>query len=80
VRGWGLSGHTPGAALARCRQQVGQRPVEAPAVVDGQDEGAGGGEEARERCPVCGQPLVGVALVPRAGAPPPATAVSQRVA
>jgi hypothetical protein len=54
--------------------------VEAPAVVEGQDEGTGWGEEARERGPVCGQPLVCVALVPRAGAPPPAAAVSKPVA
>jgi hypothetical protein len=80
VRCWGLYGHTQGEALARCRQQLGQGPVEAPAVLDGQGEGAGWGEAARERCPVCGQPLVRVALVPRAGVPPPAAAVSKQVA
>jgi hypothetical protein len=80
VRGWGLYGHTQGDALARCRQQLGQGPVEAPAVVAGQDEGTGWGAEHRERCPVCGQPLVCTALIPRAGAPPPAAAVSKQVA
>ena len=71
VRGWGLYAHSQGAELALCRQQVGHGPVEAPALLESPRDGKGWGEESPERCPVCGQPLVCVALVPRAGAPPP---------
>jgi hypothetical protein len=80
VRGWGLYAHTQGDALALCRQQVGQGPVEAPAPRDGQRDGAGWGEAQPERCPVCGQRLVCTALIPRAGVPPPAEAVWEQVA
>jgi hypothetical protein len=72
VRGWGLYAHSQGAGLALCRQQVGQGPVEAPTLVELPPEGPRWGEEPPQRCPVCGQPLVCTALLPRAGVPPPA--------
>jgi Putative transposase len=71
VRCWGLYAHTQGDALAQCRQPLGQGRVEAPEPLDGPREGEAWGEESRERCPVCGPPLVGTALLPRAGVPPP---------
>ena len=80
VRCWGLYAHTQGAALAVCRPQLGQGPVEVPPPWDWQSGCEGRGEAHPERCAVCGQRLVCVALVPRAGAPPPAVAGQQQVA
>jgi hypothetical protein len=74
VRCWGLYAHTQGTALAVCRQQLGQGPVALPPHWDWQSGCEGRGEVHPERCAVCGQRLVCVALVPRAGAPPPAAA------
>jgi hypothetical protein len=71
VRCWGLYAHTQGEALAHCRQQLGQEPVESPRVWDTPRESAGGAEEQPACCPVCGQRLVCTALIPRAGVPPP---------
>jgi len=71
VRCWGLYAHTQGAALAVCRQQLGQGPVQAPQQVDWQSCCAEQGEAHPERCPVCGQRLVCTALIPRVGVPPP---------
>jgi hypothetical protein len=72
VRCWGLYAHTQGAALARCRQQLGQGPIETPAPLDGPREGEAWGEAPPESRPLCGQRLVCTALIPRAGVPPPA--------
>jgi Putative transposase/Transposase zinc-binding domain len=80
VRCWGLYAHTQGQALARCRQQLGQGPVEPPEVLDAPRQSEGWGEEHSECCPVCGQRLVCVALVPRAVAPPLVEATAQQVA
>jgi hypothetical protein len=80
VRCWGLYAHTQGAALVVCRQQLGQGPVEVPPPWDWQSACAERGEAHPERCAVCGQRLVCVALVPRASAPPPAVARQQQVA
>jgi len=80
VRGWGLYAHTQGAALAVCRQQLGQGPVEAPPPWEWQRACAERGEAHPERCPVCGQRLVGTTLIPRAGLPPPAAADGEQVA
>jgi hypothetical protein len=71
VRCWGLYAHTQGPALAVCRQQLGQGPVEAPPPLDWQSACAARGEAHPECCPVCGRRLVGTALFPRAGVPPP---------
>jgi Putative transposase len=71
VRCGGLCAPTQGAALAQCRQQLGQGRVEGPEPLDGPRAGAAWGEESRERWPVRGQRLVGTALLPRAGVPPP---------
>ena len=80
VRCWGLYAHTQGAARAVCRPQLGQGPVEMPSQWDWQRACAERGEAHPERCAVCGQRLVCVALVPRASAPPPAVAGQQQVA
>jgi hypothetical protein len=80
VRCWGLYAHRQRDELARCRQQVGQGPEEAPEVLAGPREEAGGAEEPPESCPVCGQRLVRTTVLPRAGAPPPVEAGQQAVA
>jgi hypothetical protein len=80
VRCWGVYAHTQGTALARCRSQVGQDPVEAPVPVDGHPEAHEGTEAPPEHCPVCGQPLVCTALLPRAGVPPPTATGWEHVA
>lgn len=80
VRCWGLYAHTQGEALAQCRQQIGQGPGEAPAPRDGPHEGEAWEEAPLARCPVCGQRLVCMALIPRAGAPPPAATGWEQVA
>jgi Putative transposase/Transposase zinc-binding domain len=80
VRCWGLYAHTQGEELARCRQQWGQGPGETPGSLDGLREGEGGGEAHPECCPVCGQRLGCTALLPRAGAPPPADTEWEQVA
>jgi hypothetical protein len=80
VRCWGLYAHTQGIALAVCRQQLGQEPVEAPPPLDWQSACAERGEAHPERCPICGQRLVCTALLPRAGVPPPAQMGWEQVA
>jgi len=80
VRCWGLYAHTHAAALARCRPQAGQGPVDGPAPLDGPHEACPAVDVLPERCPVCGQPLVCTALIPRAGVPPPAQLGWEQVA
>jgi hypothetical protein len=80
VRCWGLYAHTQGAALAVCRQQLGQGPVEAPPPWEWQSACAERGEAHPERGPVCGQRLMCTALIPRAGVPPPAVTDWEQVA
>jgi len=80
VRCWGLYAHTQGAALAVCRQQLGQGPVETPPPWEWQRACAERGEAHPERCPVCGQRLVCTALIPRVGVPPPAATAWEQVA
>jgi Putative transposase/Transposase zinc-binding domain len=80
VRGWGLYAHTQGPALAVCRQQLGQGPVEVPLPWDWQSACAERGETHPECCPICGRRLVCTALIPRAGVPPPAAAAWEQVA
>ena len=80
VRCWGLYAHSQGPALALCRQQLGQGPVEEPPRVDWQRGCEERGEAHPERCPVCGRQLVCTALIPRAGAPPPAAMGGEQVA
>jgi hypothetical protein len=80
VRCWGLYAHTHAEALAHCRQQLGQDAVARPGPEDGQPDSRQGAEADPERCPVCGQRLVCTALIPRAGAPPPAKTEWEQVA
>jgi hypothetical protein len=72
VRCWGVYAHTQGDELGRCRQPLGQGPIETPMPLDEPHDRQGWGEAPRECCPVCGQRLVCTALRPRAGVPPPA--------
>ncbi|MGH8058058.1 MAG: IS91 family transposase [Candidatus Entotheonellia bacterium] len=80
VRCWGLYAHTQGEALARCWPQVGHSPGKVPVAGDGPLDARQGADAPLERCPVCGQPLVCTALIPRAGAPPPRAPGWERVA
>jgi hypothetical protein len=77
---WGLYAYTQGAALALCRQQWGQGPVEVPAPREGPHAGEAWDEAPAEHCPVCGQRLVYTALIPQAGVPPPAETGWEQVA
>jgi hypothetical protein len=79
VRCYGLYPHTQAAALARCRAHLGQPPAEEPVALDWRTFCAPRGAEHPERCPTCGQRLVGTAIIPRGGAPP-ATWGEERVA
>jgi len=74
VRAYGLYAPTKGEALAVCREQVGQGPVSTPVALDWQTACSQQGTEHPERCPVCGQRLVCLGLIPRLCIPPPAPA------
>jgi hypothetical protein len=74
VRSYGLYHPSHAAALAVCRAELGQPPMEAPAVLDWQTVCASRGEVHPERCPTCGQRLVCTSVIPRGGAPPPVQA------
>jgi len=82
VRAYGLYAPTKRAAVARCRQVLGQAPLAAPPVLDWQNYCAQRGVQHPECCPVCGQRLIRTAtlspqrtprcpgLLPHPGAPP----------
>jgi Putative transposase/Transposase zinc-binding domain len=70
VRAYGLYHPSHAAALAVCRAELGQPPLEAPAALDWQTVCAQRGDAHPERCPTCGQRLVGTGVIPRGGAPP----------
>jgi hypothetical protein len=71
VRSYGLYHPSHTAALAVCRAELGQPPMEAPAALDWQTGCAQRGDAHPERCPTCGQRLVCTGVIPRGGAPPP---------
>jgi len=70
VRSYGLYHPSHAAVLAVCRAELGQPPLEAPAVLDWQTVCAQRGDAHPERCPTCGQRLVCTGVIPRGGAPP----------
>jgi len=70
VRSYGLYHPSRAAALAVCRAELGQPPLEAPAALDWQTVCAQRGDAHPERCPTCGQRLVCTGVIPRGGAPP----------
>ena len=74
VRSYGLYHPSHAAALAVCRAELGQPPMEAPAALDWQTVCAQRGDAHPERCPTCGQRLVCTGVIPRGGAPPPVRA------
>jgi Putative transposase/Transposase zinc-binding domain len=70
VRYFGLYGQTKRETLARCRERLGQPPVEKPVFLTWQAYLERRGHEAATRCAMCGAPLVALAPFPRGGAPP----------
>ena len=80
VRSYGLYAPTKLAALAVCRAQLGQGPVEAPVVLDWQTACRARGEAHPEQCPRCGRLLVRRGLIPRASGPPLADGLEEQVA
>ncbi len=64
IRTWGVYAATQREALAHCRRQLLVPPVPLP------EHERSGGAEFESLCPVCAQPLVLSAIIPRAGAPP----------
>jgi Putative transposase len=74
VRSYGLYHPSHAAALAVCRAELGQPPMEAPAALAWQTGCAQRGDAHPERCPTCGQRLVCTGVIPRGGAPPPVRA------
>jgi hypothetical protein len=90
VRSYGLYANTKAEVLDRCRQKLGQGPVEKPKKLGWQDYCADQGERHPECCPICGKRLIAGSIippqkqspklppVPRPGAPPvPAPAPPQ---
>jgi hypothetical protein len=71
VRSYGLYAPTKGEALAVCRAQLGQRPVEKPVVLDWQMACRDRGDAHPERCPRCGRLLVRLGVILPARIPPP---------
>jgi hypothetical protein len=80
VRGYGRYAPTKWAALARCREQLGQGPVVRAAVLDWQTACRQRGEDHPERCPVCGRLLVCSGVIPRSSGPPAVAALGESVA
>jgi hypothetical protein len=72
VRCYGLYHHTHTEALALCRAHLGQPPVAMPEPLVWQTLCAQRGDAPPERCPTCGQLLVGTSVIPQGGAPPSA--------
>jgi len=77
VRSYGLYAPTVREALATCREQLGQGPVEAPMPLDWQTACQGRGDDHPERCPVCGRLLMRRGVIPRGERPPPAEPPAQ---
>lgn len=72
VRSYGLYASTARGALAACREQLGQGPVEVPKPLDWQTYCQSRGDDHPERCPVCGRLLMSSGVILRSGRPPPA--------
>jgi Putative transposase len=70
VRSYGRYHPSHAVALAGCRAELGQPPLEAPAALDWHTVCAQRGDAHPERCPTCGQRLVCTGGIPRGGAPP----------
>jgi Putative transposase len=71
VRSYGLYAPTAREALARCRAQVGQTPVEVPVGLDWQTAWRDRGGAPPERCPQCGHRLVCIGVILPCRIPPP---------
>ena len=69
VRSYGIYARSSKAELARCRQIVGQGPLQQVEKLDWQSSFQGS-EEHPEVCPVCGQPLVRMQAVSPLKPPP----------
>ena len=79
VRSYGLYHPTQAEALAVCRAQRGQPPVEVPVPLDWQTVCAQRGDLPPEQGPTCGQLLVCTGVSLRGGVSPP-TRVGERAA
>jgi len=77
VRSYGLYAPTVRGALATCREQRGQGPVEAPMPLDWHAYCQGRGDAHPERCPVCGRLLMRRGVILRGERPPPAEPPAQ---
>jgi hypothetical protein len=71
VRSYGLYAPTAREALARCRAQVGQEPVETPVVLDWQTAWHDRGGDHPAHCPQCGHRLVCIGVILPSRIPPP---------
>jgi len=80
VRSYGLYAPTARAALASCRAQLGQGPVEVPARLDWQTACQDRGDDHPARCPVCGRRLVAISIITPSSRPPPAVLPGKAVA
>jgi Putative transposase/Transposase zinc-binding domain len=80
VRSYGLYAPTAREALARCRAQVGQAPVEAPVVLDWQTAWRDRGRDHPERCPQCGHRRVCIGVILPSRIPPPRGVLVEAVA
>jgi Putative transposase/Transposase zinc-binding domain len=80
VRSYGLYAPTAQAALACCRAQLGQRPVETPVALDWQTYCQERGDAHPERCPVCGRRLTALSIIPHSRVPPPLDRSSEAAA
>jgi hypothetical protein len=63
-RSYGLYAPAKWAALAQCRQVLGQAPLEPPPALDWQTSCAQQGAQHPECCLVCGQQLIRTATLP----------------
>ena len=69
VRAYGLYAPAKGAALAQCRQTLGQALLAVPPTLDWRTYCAQQGPQHPERCPVCGQRLIRTTTVSPAHSP-----------
>jgi len=67
VRSYGLYHHSAKQDLERCREILGQPPIEAPEFPDWQTLWQDRSEERPDRCPVCGKRLISLEIITPAG-------------
>ncbi len=76
VRGYGLYSPRQKKDLEKCREMLGQPPIEEPVEFEWQDCFKNSSENP-DLCPICGKRLITlkqlhhIGTIPRSGAPPP---------